>query len=417
MTFERVRASMRRNPHVADLALTAAVVLVALLTTLALVVPNAVVPPPPTPVIVIWAVLLAAPLALRRRIPVAVVVVTGIHFPLYWAVGQINEIGAWLVLGVAIYSAALYGRRPLARRVVIALACAIAAVSGGVLVATGTATPLEAFAITMFNLVPFAVAWPLGVMMRSLRETRTALEERNRQLAEERETNARRAIVEERVRIARELHDVVAHHVSVIGIQAGVARRLFDRRPQQAAEAIASVETTSRQAIIDLHQIVGFLRRHDDRDEGLAPQPDLARLPGMIAQMRAAGLPVEYVVEGSAQRWSAAVELSAFRIVQEALTNVLKHAGPAKTTVRLCHEAGGLDIEVLDDGHRGPIGNGGPGGNRAGVGGNGAGGAPVGGKGLTGMRERAALHGGELEAGPRDGHGFRVHVRLHESTT
>ena len=409
MTFERVRASIQRNPHVADLALTAGVVLVALFTTLALVVPNAV-GAPPAPVIVIWALLLAAPLALRRRFPVAVLVVTGIHFPLYWAVGRINEIGAWLVLGVAIYSAAVYGRRPLARRVVIALACAIAAIYGGVMVATGTATPLEAFAVTMFNAVPFAVAWPLGAMMRSLRETRTALEERNRQLADERETNARRAIVEERVRIARELHDVVAHHVSVIGIQAGVARRLFDRRPQQAAEAIASVETTSRQAIIDLHQIVGFLRRHDDRDEDLAPQPDLTRLPGMIAQMRAAGLPIDYVVEGTAQRWSAAVELSAFRIVQEALTNVLKHAGPAKTTVRLRHDTGGLDIEVLDDGHRGP----GRGGEPVT---NGAGGTPVGGKGLTGMRERAVLHGGELEAGPRDGHGFRVHARLHESTT
>ncbi len=118
--------------------------------------------------------------------------------------------------------------------------------------------------------------------MHSLRETRTALEQRNRQLAEERESSARRAIIEERVRIARELHDVVAHHVSVIGIQAGVARRLFDRRPPQAAEAIASVETTSRQAIVDLHQIVGFLRRHEDREEDLAPQPGLDRLPELI---------------------------------------------------------------------------------------------------------------------------------------
>lgn len=118
MNVERVRASVQRNPRVADLALTVAVALVALFITLALVVPNATIPPPPTPVIVVWALLLAAPLALRRRFPVAVLVVTGIHFPLYWAVGQINEIGAWLVLGVAIYSAAVYGRRPLARRVV-----------------------------------------------------------------------------------------------------------------------------------------------------------------------------------------------------------------------------------------------------------------------------------------------------------
>lgn len=127
-------------------------------------------------------------------------------------------------------------------------------------------------------------------------------------------------------------------------------RRLFDRRPPQAAEAIASVETTSRQAIVDLHQIVGFLRRHGPRG-GPRPQPGLERLPELIAQMRTAGLAVDYVVEGAAQRWSAAVELSAFRIVQEALTTVLRHAGPSRTTVRLRHERDGLDIEVLDEGH------------------------------------------------------------------
>ncbi|HSK96985.1 MAG TPA: histidine kinase, partial [Euzebyales bacterium] len=322
----------------------------------------------------------------------------------YGAVGQPNEIGAWLVLGVALYSAAVHGRRPLAGRVAMALAAVMAAAVAAVLVGTGTAEPIAVLAIIMFNAVPFAVAWPLGAMMRSLRQTRTALEERNRQLAEERERNARRAIVEERVRIARELHDVVAHHVSVIGVQAGVARRLFDRRPQQAAEAIGAVESTSRQAIMDLHQIVGFLRRHDDRDEGLAPNPDLERLPALIDQMRTAGLPVDYVVEGEVQRWSAAVELSAYRIVQEALTNVLKHAGPAPTTVRLRHEPDGLDIEVLDDGHRSTVTDAG----RA---------AGNGGKGLTGMRERAVLHGGLLEAGPRDGVGFRVHAVLHEAAS
>jgi signal transduction histidine kinase len=407
MDLERLRATLQRNRRAADLALTAAVALVALFTTLVLVVPNSVVPPPPTGVIVAWALLLAAPLVWRRRFPVMVFVVVAIHFPLYWATGQVNEIGAWLALGVAIYSAAVYGRRPLAGRVVGVVAGVLAAVTGGALVGQGLATPLEAIAVILFNIVPFAVAWPLGVMMRSLRETRAALEERNRQLADERESNARRAIIEERVRIARELHDVVAHHVSVIGIQAGVARRLFDQRPQQAAEAIASVESTSRQAIVDLHQIVGFLRRHDDRGEDLAPQPDLEQLPELIAQMRTAGLPVDYVVEGAARRWSAAVELSAFRIVQEALTNVLKHAGPSRTTVRLRHETDGLDIEVLDEGHRGHAFNGA----------NGADGAAIGGKGLMGMRERAGLHGGELDAGPRADHGFRVHAMLHETAS
>jgi signal transduction histidine kinase len=405
MKLERVRAAhaaLERRPIAADLALAAGVALVGLFITLVLVVPNATFPPPPTPVILLWGLALAAPLVLRRRFPVTVLVVTGIHFMGYWAVGQPNEIGAWLVLGVALYSAAVHGRRPRAGRVAVALTVVMALVVAGLIVGTRAASPLEAVAIVMFNAMPFAVAWPLGAMMRSLRETRASLVERNQQLAEERERNARQAIVEERVRIARELHDVVAHHVSVIGVQAGVARRLFDRRSQQAQEAIASVESTSRQAIVDLHQIVGFLRRHDDRDEDLAPQPDLERLPALIDQMRVAGLPVDLVVEGTAQRWPAAVELSAFRIVQEALTNVLKHAGPSQTTVRMRHQPDGLDIEVVDDGRRDT---------------NGGRTTVHGGKGLAGMRERAALHGGVLEAGQREGTGFRVRATLHETAS
>ena len=404
MKVERLRASLERRPFVADLALAAGVALVGLFITLVLVVPNATLQPPPVAGIVLWGMLLAAPLALRRRFPVAVLLITGLHFMGYWAVGQPNEIGAWLVLGVALYSAAVHGRRPHAGRVAAGIAAVMAVIIAGMAVGTGGATPIEALAAILFNSVPFAVAWPLGTMMRSLRRTRASLEERNRQLDEERERNARQAIVEERVRIARELHDVVAHHVSVIGVQAGVARRLFDRRPEQAAEAIAAVESTSRQAILELHQVVGFLRGHDERSDDLAPQPDLERLPALIDQMRTAGLPVDYQVEGTAHRWSAAVELSAFRIVQEALTNVLKHAGPSRTTVRVRHASDGLDIEVLDDGGRGVIRNGG----------NGDG---TGGRGLAGMRERAALHAGVLEAGPRDGSGFRVYATLRETAS
>jgi len=404
MKVERLRASLERRPFVADLALAAGVALVGLFITLVLVVPNATLQPPPVAGIVLWGMLLAAPLALRRRYPVAVLLITGLHFMGYWAVGQPNEIGAWLVLGVALYSAAVHGRRPHAGRVAAGIAAVMAVIIAGMAVGTGGATPIEALAAILFNSVPFAVAWPLGTMMRSLRRTRASLEERNRQLDEERERNARQAIVEERVRIARELHDVVAHHVSVIGVQAGVARRLFDRRPEQAAEAIAAVESTSRQAILELHQVVGFLRGHDERSDDLAPQPDLERLPALIDQMRTAGLPVDYQVEGTAHRWSAAVELSAFRIVQEALTNVLKHAGPSRTTVRVRHASDGLDIEVLDDGGRSVIRNGG----------NGDG---TGGRGLAGMRERAALHAGVLEAGPRDGSGFRVYATLRETAS
>jgi signal transduction histidine kinase len=403
MNLERVRAAMERRPAMADVALAAGVALVGLFITLVLVVPNATFPPPPMPVIVVWGVALVAPLVLRRRFPVAVLVITGAHFMGYWAVGQPNEIGAWLVLGVALYSAAAHGPQPRAGQVAAALTAVMALVIFGLLVGTRTATPTEALAAITFHAVPFAVAWPLGAMMRSLRETRASLVERNRQLAEERERNARQAIVDERVRIARELHDVVAHHVSVIGVQAGVARRLFGRRPQQAQEAIGSVEASSRQAIADLHQIVGFLRSHDDGGDDLAPQPDLERLPALIDQMRAAGLPIDYVEEGAAHRWPAAVELSAFRIVQEALTNVLKHAGPSPTTIRMRHEPDALDIEIVDGGSGG--------GTRSGATRSGAG--ENGGRGLAGMRERAALHGGVLEAGPCDGAGFRVHTRLH----
>ena len=158
------------------------------------------------------------------------------------------------------------------------------------------------------------------------------------------------------------------------------------------------METASRQAIDDLHQIVGFLRSPDDAGD-LAPQPDLARLPALIDQMRDAGLQVELVVDGPARDRPAAMELSAYRIVQEALTNIIKHAGTTRAVVRVGHRDDGIDVEVLDSG-RGDSSNGASG---------------DGGKGLIGTRERVSLHGGRLEAGPRPGGGFRVCAALFES--
>jgi signal transduction histidine kinase len=138
---------------------------------------------------------------------------------------------------------------------------------------------VEVVAIALFDALPFLLGWPLGVMMRRLREYRAALEARNWELDRQREANARRAVLEERVRIARELHDVVAHHVSVMAIQAGVARRLFDRDPTEAVAAIGSVEMASRQAIANLQQLVGVLRRQEEGGDDLAPQPSLQRAP------------------------------------------------------------------------------------------------------------------------------------------
>jgi signal transduction histidine kinase len=297
MNLGRIVAALRRHPLVADVILAVALATLAAVTGVALVAPRAQAEPPSTPLIVAWAAFLAAPLVLRRRWPLVVLAVTTLHFTHYWAVGQVNEIASWVILGVAIYSAAAYADRRRAGWVYGA--CLLWLIGSGVVLSAqaGPIGVVEVAAIAMFDALPFLLAWPLGAMMRRLREYRAALEERNRQLDQEREVNARRAVLEERVRIARELHDVVAHHVSVMGVQAGVARRLFDRDPAEAVTAIGSVEAASRQAIADLQQLVGVLRRQEEGDD-LAPQPSLGRLPELVEHMRQAGLAVELTVQG-----------------------------------------------------------------------------------------------------------------------
>jgi signal transduction histidine kinase len=393
MNLGRIVAALRRHPLVADVTLAVALAALAAATGVALVAPRAQVEPPSAPAVVAWAVALAAPLVLRRRWPLVVLAVTTLHFTRYWAVGQLNEIASWVILGVAVYSAAAYADRR--RASWVCGACLLWLIGSGVLLSAraGPIGTVEVAAIAMFDALPFLLAWPLGTMMRRLREYRAVLEERNRQLDQEREVNARRAVLEERVRIARELHDVVAHHVSVMGVQAGVARRLFDRDPAEAVAAIGSVETASRQAIADLQQLVGVLRQ--DQGDDLAPQPSLQRLPELVEHMRRAGLPVELTVQGRRGPLPAGVELSAFRIIQEALTNTLKHAGPAQAGVTVRYGNGSVELEVVDDGQGPP-----PGRPRSGS------------KGLVGMRERVSLYGGRLDVGARPGGGFRVHAVL-----
>jgi signal transduction histidine kinase len=394
MNLRRIIAALRRQPLLADVTLAVALAALAAITGVALVAPRAQVAPPSTPVIVAWAVALAAPLVLRRRWPLLVLAVTTLHFTRYWAVGQVNEIASWVILGVAVYSAAAYADRRRARW--MCGACLLWLIGSGVVLSAraGPIGAVEVAAIAMFDALPFLLAWPLGAMMRRLREYRVVLEDRNRQLDQEREVNARRAVLEERVRIARELHDVVAHHVSVMGVQAGVARRLFDRDPPEAVAAIGSVETASRQAIADLQQLVGVLRRQEEGDD-LAPQPSLQRLPELVEHMRQTGLPVKLTTTGEPQQLPAGVELSAYRIIQEALTNTLKHAGPAQAAVAVRYDNGAVEVEVVDDGQGPPPARQG-----------------TGGKGLVGMQERVRLYGGRLEAGARPGGGFRVYAVL-----
>jgi signal transduction histidine kinase len=218
-----------------------------------------------------------------------------------------------------------------------------------------------------------------------------ALEERAVRLEEEREERERVAVAEERRRIARDLHDVVAHGVGVMTVQAGAARLLLEDDPARAREPLLAVEQAGRQALAELRRLLGILRR-DERDSGLRPQPGLADLDELVAQARRAGLPVELVVEGAPVALPAGVDLAAYRIVQEGLTNTHKHAGPARAGVAVRYEPDALELEITDDGRAGANGGGG--------------------HGLVGMRERVALYGGRLEAGPRPKGGFTIHAHL-----
>jgi signal transduction histidine kinase len=218
------------------------------------------------------------------------------------------------------------------------------------------------------------------------RERRVQIAERERDLA------AREAVVEERARIARELHDVIAHHVSMIVLQAGAERRVLDGANTSTREVLETVERTGRSALTEMRRLLGMLR--GDANDPLTPQPGLTDVPTLVGQLREAGLPVELHVEGEPSELPVGIELSAYRIVQEALTNALKHAGEASATVNIRYGSDSLELEIADDG----TGTSTP--------------VPSGGHGLVGIRERVALYGGRLDAGRRPGGGFTVRVLL-----
>jgi signal transduction histidine kinase len=270
----------------------------------------------------------------------------------------------------------------------------------GLALALGTTTIVVAndpnHTASEFAFIPglMAIAWFAGFALRERAGQAEAAQERAIRAEREQEENARRAVFEERVRIARELHDVVAHHVSMMGVQAGAARMVIDRDPAQAKDALAAIEASSRQAVDELHRLLGFLRQAGDTDD-LAPSPGVRQLPGLAAGMSDSDLAVEVGVEGNERPLPPTVDVSAYRIVQEALTNTLKHAGASRADVRLRYGPGELEVEIVDDGR----GAGAPSGGGSGLG-------------LIGMRERAALHGGQLTAGPVPGGGFAVRVTL-----
>ncbi|HXG77471.1 MAG TPA: histidine kinase [Gaiellaceae bacterium] len=239
-------------------------------------------------------------------------------------------------------------------------------------------------AMVFFGIL-FGTPWLVG---RALRHRRLREAQLEREKAE-----AQAAVAEERARIARELHDVVAHAISVIVLQARGGRKLLAKRPEEAREALDAIERTAAQALAEMRRLLGLLRESDEA-LALAPQPTLARLDDLVAQVREAGLPVEVVVEGRADELPPGVDLSAYRIVQEALTNALKHAGPATARVTIRYREGELELEVADDGAGGTTGEG------------------AAGHGLVGIRERVAVFGGEVESGRRPQGGYAVRARL-----
>jgi signal transduction histidine kinase len=332
---------------------------------------------------------LTLPLAWRRQAPVAVLsVLTGAlvvgAFLIRHAGGV--PLGAFLALIVAFYSLGAHCEERRALRVGAGILATIAAVDltrGGLFEAQG-ARPLA--------WLVFAVAWLVGRDFRRRRGELTLLRERATQLEREREEKARAAVAEERGRIARELHDVVAHSVSVMVVQAQAGPRLLGDA-EQARGVFRSIEASGREALVELRRLLGILRTGDEQ-LSIGPQPGLGSLRSLVEQVREAGLPVELRIEGEQAPLPPGIDLSAYRIVQEALTNTLKHAGRAQATIVVRYEQAALELEISDNGTSTPAGM------------NGSG------HGLIGMRERAALYGGALEAGARDGGGYYVRARL-----
>ena len=258
----------------------------------------------------------------------------------------------------------------------------------GAFAVVGLSAPMDAVSAAEvgFGFIVIFLVWYMGRRLRSRAERAAHLER-------EQAAEARRAVAEERARIARELHDVVAHRVSLMTVQAGAAKTVAADDLEGAVQAMEAVEVAGRQALSELRHLLDVLRPEADVD-GLDPQPGLADVPRLVAQFEQAGLDVSLTMNGARTDLPARVDLSAYRIVQEALTNVLKHAGTtARAEVRLSTDDHGVAIEVLDNGHGDTI-------------------LPGSGQGIVGMRERAQLLGGALEAGPRPIGGFQVVARL-----
>jgi len=352
----------------------------------------------PPAVAVILVILAVAPLTWRHRFPISVLLLMT-SIIIIKGILEVPEGFSGNALLLALLSAAAYGGRWRNWACGMSFVAVMGYMTYRVAIVDlsdfeGNQILLRVFSM-FWNYVIFGAAWWFGDILRSRRHRTIELEERTVQLEHEREENARRAVLDERVRIARELHDVVAHHVSVMGVQAGAARHVLDQKQGKVHEALSIIEKSSRQAVAELHRLLGFLRQGTQTAE-LSPQPNMKQLNTLVTQMEEAGRPIKVEIEGEERPLPPSVALSVYRIVQEALTNILKHAGPATATVTIRYSDSDIELEILDNGRE----------SIASRGNNTIG------KGLIGMRERVNLHGGELETRKIPGGGFLVRAKL-----
>ena len=329
------------------------------------------------------------PLAVRRVVPLGSLAAITAAIGMHAALGY-DDIQAGTFASLVGVSSAAYvtdNRRAL-------VAALLGAVGIGVFYAT-TRGSFDGFEIVGIGGLWLA-GWIAGSVLRIRRSHAAAVERRAEVLEQDSEARAREAVADERARITRELHDIIGHTLNLIVVQAGAARAVFKSRPDQALESLDSIEITARQSLSDMERMLGILRPPEAEAAPYDPQPGLEQVDRLAEQFTDAGLPVEVNVVGEPHKLPTSLDLSAYRIVQEALTNALKHAGPARARVAISYLADKLELDIVDHG-QGP----GDDGHNAG-----------GGRGLIGMRERVSLFGGELEVGPAAEGGFRVHASL-----
>jgi signal transduction histidine kinase len=327
------------------------------------------------------------PISLRRYRPLGVLAVTVSAETLLLIFSNDSPVPVGVI--VALYTVAAYCERRVSIR---AAAWVAVPITVGEIVNNG---PHVGRVIP--ELAVIAIAWVIGDNLRTRRAYLSALKERAARLEREREEKADRAVIEERARIARELHDVIAHNVSVMVVQAAAGEEVFDEDPERARESLSAVASTGRAALTELRRLLGVIRADDDpgQEPAFAPQPGIEYVGELVRQVNDAGLPVELSVIGEPRALPEGVALCAYRIVQEALTNTLKHAEASGARVNVRYAADALELQVVDDGRGGSQVNG-----------------EAGGHGLIGMRERVALFGGELTTSGRAGRGYEVRARL-----